>query len=812
MAEMVLGGCEPIPLASYLKALGVFRLVAKQKDKNVRGGWREEAFVLDTTLTSGELVSFFLKEYRPSPIISPWNSGSGFYFREDKSNARDPATGKPGVRNQPTAATDVVGSFANAKSNRFASYKSGIACAQDELKKLGLAKAPKEEEKRGLVMRLRARLPEECLEWFDAAVALVPGEAGETLGLPPLLGSGGNDGNLDFSSNFMQRLREIFDLETGASRAGVQESLEDALFGSVTGPTAEHAAIGQFAPGAAGGPNATAGFEGEALVNPWDYVLMLEGAVLLASSASRRLERVGDANLNCPFTVNTASVGGASATLMDERRKKRDKFVGNCFEVWMPLWERFAELAEVRALLSEGRATLGRRPVRDGLDFVRAVAALGVSRGVNAFQRYAFLQRRGTSMSATPMGRILVPSRPSAGLLSDLDRGDWLGRFRRYARKLDEQKKALAAPQRLQALALNLDGAIFAMTGGASPAAVQHVIMAVGQAAVYLASSSKARDQKEGGLKPPPRLLPRWFCAADDGTPEFRIAAALAGLGRPPAGPDDGADRGSAIDDDVSQEEGEAQEDPVGLEASATPEEQQRKGALPPPPFRAHLAPLDEKSWYKKVRQWSDKGGLVVWGGGSLERSLVAVTERRLFFATKGNLDGDPFDSHAPADLASVLTFLEGETDDARISRLVQGLAWGDAPNALGAARGRRDQRPLPLAYAVLKPFFAPIDRVRDIEGVPKDIRLPLPAALVARLRAGDVDAAVTMACSRARASGLPVTFEPRRAYIGGVSGARLLASLLIPIRPNDLKHVLVRAYPALANAEKQKEGPADAA
>jgi CRISPR-associated protein Csx17 len=461
MAEMVLGGCEPIPLASYLKALGVFRLVAKQKDKSVRGGWREEAFVLDTTLTSGELVAFFLKEYQPSPIISPWNSGSGFYFREDKSNARDPATGKPGVRNKPTAATDVVESFANAKSNRFASYKSGIACAQDELKKLGLAKAPEEEEKRGLVMRLRARLPEECLEWFDAAVALVPGEAGETLGLPPLLGSGGNDGNLDFSSNFMQRLRQIFDLQTGASRAGVQESREDALFGSVTGPTAEHAAIGQFAPGAAGGPNATAGFEGEALVNPWDYVLMLEGAVLLASSASRRLERVGDANLNCPFTVNTASVGGASATLMDERRKKRDKFVGNCFEVWMPLWERFAELAEVRALLSEGRATLGRRPVRDGLDFVRAVAALGVSRGVNAFQRYAFLQRRGTSMSATPMGRILVPSRPSAGLLSDLDRGDWLGRFRRYARKLDEQKKALAAPQRLQALALNLDGAIF---------------------------------------------------------------------------------------------------------------------------------------------------------------------------------------------------------------------------------------------------------------------------------------------------------------------------------------------------------------
>jgi CRISPR-associated protein Csx17 len=810
MAEIVLAGCAPTPLVSYLKALGVFRLVAEQKDKAARGCWLNEAFVLDTALTCDELVRFFLEEYRPSPIISPWNNGSGFYFQEGKLAGKDTVTGKKiktGVRDQPTAATRVVDRFAKAKSNRFASYKNVVTCARDALNKFGLVEAPANDEKRDLVVRLRASLPEECLGWFDAAVVL----AGETLGLPPLLGSGGNDGNLDFSSNFMQRLADIFDLDSGVVNAGLQTLLEDALFGSVTSPAAKGAAIGQFAPGAAGGPNATVGFEREALLNPWDYVLMFEGALLFAASASRRLESAGGVNASYPFTVNTASIGGASATLIDEKRKRQGKVVGNTFEVWMPLWKQWAELFEVRVLLSEGRATHDRRPVRDGLDFARAVAALGVNRGISAFERYAFLQRRGDSMSATPMGRMPVPSRPSAGLLSDLDAGNWLGRFRRYARELDKQSKAFLAPQRLQWLAINLDDAIFAMTQDASPRAVQRVLTAVGEVGVYLASSAKARDPQEGKQEPPPRLRSAWFHAANDGTREFRIAVALAGLGQRLVMPNEGAHEYSSIDSEVLGEDG-AQEGSTEAVMSAIREnEEQDVDKKLPPPFRAHLAPLDQRRWYKSFG-WGDKDGLVVWGEGSLERNLAAIAYRRLLFATQHNLNASPFDSCAPADLESVLAFLEGATDDTKIAKLVQGLAWGNAPNTLKNMRGRLDQRPLPLAYALLKPFFAPIDQVRTIEGMPGDIRLPLPLALVARLRAGDIDAAVRIACRRARASGLPVTFEPDKVCVGGVGGTRMLASLLIPIHQNELKRVLMRSYPALFSAEVRKENPVDAA
>ncbi len=80
MNSLVLSGCRPSPLASYLKALGLFRIVAEQKDKSVKGFWQGEVFVLNTTLTQEDLSNFFVNEYIPAPIVSPWNGGSGFYM------------------------------------------------------------------------------------------------------------------------------------------------------------------------------------------------------------------------------------------------------------------------------------------------------------------------------------------------------------------------------------------------------------------------------------------------------------------------------------------------------------------------------------------------------------------------------------------------------------------------------------------------------------------------------------------------------------------------------------------------------------
>ena len=78
MHELELRGCSPDPLMSYLKALGVFRLVSEQVDGNARAYWKHDAFYLRSALDRDALTDFFLNEYMPTPIVSPWNGGSGF--------------------------------------------------------------------------------------------------------------------------------------------------------------------------------------------------------------------------------------------------------------------------------------------------------------------------------------------------------------------------------------------------------------------------------------------------------------------------------------------------------------------------------------------------------------------------------------------------------------------------------------------------------------------------------------------------------------------------------------------------------------
>ena len=56
-----------------------------------------------------------------------------------------------------------------------------------------------------MVQEFRNRCPDALLPWIDAAVVLT----GEDTFFPPLLGTGGNDGRLDFSTNFHQRLLDV---------------------------------------------------------------------------------------------------------------------------------------------------------------------------------------------------------------------------------------------------------------------------------------------------------------------------------------------------------------------------------------------------------------------------------------------------------------------------------------------------------------------------------------------------------------------------------------------------------------------------
>lgn len=754
--HLILDGCAPTPLASYLKALAVLRLISspanhvsgEAADLHARGWWEDERFHLRTTLDRDSLLRFFLRDYAPSPITAPWNGGSGYYTKDNKDGFDQ------------LVADDVAARFRN--------YASVVEAAKDALDDLNLTDKPSGADKVNLIAMLRSTLSDMALPWIDAVLAL----SGDQLAYPELLGTGGNDGRLEFTNNYSQRLVArkggLFDASTGKPASDAKQLLEGTLFAKpIRGLRAN--AVGQFAPGSAGGPNATTGYTSDSESNPWDFVLMLEGAAAFAGTASRRHERAmggGGATTRSgasfPFTVRTVGAGWGGVETSDENDARA--------EFWAPLWKNPTRYCEVDSLLGEGRAVLNGRSARDGLDFARAVATLGVSRGFREFQRYGFLMRAGRTYLAAPLGRRAVKTSLGAQLVAELDAGEWLRRVRRLDRAGDQPSQARRAVKRLE-------DALFGLTERGS-GGVEKVLVALGNVVAWLALSPSGR---EAVRTPPPLLSSKWMRKADDNTPEFRVAAALASIG--PSSMELGDDKRA-------------------------------------PPMAAHFAPIDEKRFFhggqlSKWRAWAegDTPPTVVWGGGNLTSNLIAVLERRLVEASIRGLAEKPLAAATWASLDDIAAFLSDDFDDARCAALLAGLAWAK-PGRLQSRRATDMYSAVPFAYAAMKPIFTPNDALRAAGNLPEETCVPVPPGIVTRLRSGAgqhdgraTNTAVHMALARARASGLPSPFdlaqtpshgtrEGRNLIGAGISADRIAAALLIPIGTKTLTRLIERAYP----------------
>ena len=189
--ELRLTGCAPTPLAHYLKALAVLRLVSEQKDAEATAFWGEGGYVLRSSLSEEELEQFFLEEYRPTPVVAPWNGGSGFFPKDNRK---------------------AISQIAEAMTPRLAGYRDTIHLCHELLRAAGLTAKPDKQVKHELLLACRNALPDEQLPWLNAAFVLT----GEGPKYPPLLGTGGNDGRLEFTNNFMQCVLALLSPDTGA--------------------------------------------------------------------------------------------------------------------------------------------------------------------------------------------------------------------------------------------------------------------------------------------------------------------------------------------------------------------------------------------------------------------------------------------------------------------------------------------------------------------------------------------------------------------------------------------------------------------
>ena len=396
-------GLAPEPLGSYLAGLGLIRLIGEQADPAATAFWSDRGLVIDTAVA--DLAGWLVNEYVPTPVLSPWNGGSGFGAKDKEPKRRLEAL--------LARATPRLASFREAIDAAGRVMATARAAGWITPDAQGTEKIVNDEAKARVIQEFRNRCPDILLPWVDATVVLTGGQPY----FPPLLGTGGNDGRLDFSTNFHEQVLAVLD-ESPKSRERSLRWARDLLAGSQT-ERLDEGPVGQFDPAAAGGQASSPFGSAASLVNPWEYILLTEGALLFASGAARRYQHAAG-RAAIPFTVRFSPDGSASGAAGETRTSRG--------EVWVPVWDRPCTVAEIRQLFGEARASWRGRPAKRAVDFYAATRTLGVTRGISEFVRYGIQQRNGLAFVAVPVARVEVRAKPEVRLAARVE--DWVSWIR----------------------------------------------------------------------------------------------------------------------------------------------------------------------------------------------------------------------------------------------------------------------------------------------------------------------------------------------------------------------------------------------
>ena len=486
-----LSGCRPTPLAHYLKALGILRLVAEQADPTARGWWEDDVFHLATRLSEPEINAFFQDRYSPTAMTAPWLSRSGYSDDSSHSKTREWLQG-----------------LLAADQERFEPFRQCVKQMRGFAEEFGFDLAqPDSMRTPEFVNYVRSRVNSSARLWIDTCI--VPGE--EKVSYPAIFGTGGNEGSGSYLANYYQALVVALILK--------EEPIDAVLFEETRGA---------HAPPAKHRHNAGHYADSTGVDSAWTYILALEGSLLLVSSMSRRLDgnrpnsvAGTSASLASPFAVSNDCVGYASSSAVDSKSNRQGKLVPGRGEQWLPLWASPANLRELQQLFREGRSTIRKRSTSRSRDFCLAIARNGVARGITAFERYGYVQRNGDNHMAVPLGRFEVRQRPHQRLLDEV--APWIDRLRQVA-------SDKLAPQSFARAYRACELAVFNCATRAAGSDFLDLLVAMAAAEDQMLASPKFSGEKCVPIPSPNRggLSGQWLDVITQNSFEFRLALSLA--------------------------------------------------------------------------------------------------------------------------------------------------------------------------------------------------------------------------------------------------------------------------------------------
>lgn len=404
-----------------------------------------------------------------------------------------------------------------------------------------------------------------------------------------------------------------------------------------------------------------------------DYILAVEGAFAMRGSVSRLLGSNTRRFAAFPFVFN------AGEDLVDDSNKIK----GTSSSLWFPIWNRPTTYSELSSFINDAQARLPKKDVRFSSEFLRALHSQGVDAGFFGWQEFRF-RMRGSRVPWITTGNYCETRHNKTATilnhaLAPLDKAHFIDQFE-FVWKGNEADSHSPHP-----ISAEINTAIENAAVSAAADNCLQILCTIFNACKKIAISKsfreKARLQRPVFFEPLP--MHEWNELLKDleNVPEFDIARAVASI--------------------------------VGLQAQNIQSAPVQMNYSKVQPLLGSLLPLKRgrNGWYLPQDN-DDRSNQAVWSGVALCRDLSAVLQRRYMDSSKD--DFPALQAVKPARLKNIIKFLNGELDDAKISRWIEALSiigW----HFLKRENGPQDDDdndvtettamplPTPLPYAALR-------------------------------------------------------------------------------------------------------------